>query len=267
MWARFRGPKSTIKKDAKPLNVDDEYARLSTEARQLHPWSLLFEPHKKNIATILDSIYTPGKSYSHDRHLKSLLNGYFEISTEAATLCDSLLKRINHVRSDYRHIQKVLIDERLSSNDIVSELRSLSLLFEPPFFDNPKFTWVHDEHSSMLQKQQHLGCGGNNKNKWWSRKVELATKGSYIVKRDLEIMSRLVWRVHDEIEHNKGMIKLCMKKREDNFSLQMVLKALKNNNYGFEKQVEELQQHVYLCLFTINRVKVLVIREILESKE
>ncbi|CAH9101659.1 unnamed protein product [Cuscuta europaea] len=259
MWARFRGPKSTVKKDCKPLNVNDEYAQLSMEARQLHPFMVSssdLEPHKEKIATILDSIDTPGKSYSH---LKSLLNGYFEISTEAATLCDSLLKSINHVQSDYRHIQKLLVDERLSSNDILSELHSLSFLF-----DNSRFTWVHN---SMLQNQQRLRCGNNNTNKWWSRKVELAAKGSYIVKRDLETMSRLMRQIHDEIEHNKGMIKLCMKKSEDNnFSLQMLFKAFKNNNYGFDKKVEELQQHVYLCLFTINRVKVLVIREILESK-
>ncbi|XP_055835068.1 UPF0496 protein At1g20180-like [Solanum dulcamara] len=94
--------------------------------------------------------------------------------------------------------------------------------------------------------------------------LDVATKGIYILNRDFDMISRLVTRLHDEIDHNKEIIRLCLDKREDRFSLQ-VLKELKKSNIGFKKQVEELEEHVYLCLLTINRARALVIKEIAKS--
>ncbi|OIT01414.1 PREDICTED: UPF0496 protein At1g20180-like [Nicotiana attenuata] len=91
--------------------------------------------------------------------------------------------------------------------------------------------------------------------------LDVAAKGTYILNRDFDTMSRLVDRLHDEIEHNKAMIQLCLDRKEDSISLQ-VLKELKKSNVGFRKQVEELEEHVYLCLLTINRARALVIKEI-----
>ncbi|XP_015170045.1 UPF0496 protein At3g49070-like [Solanum tuberosum] len=95
--------------------------------------------------------------------------------------------------------------------------------------------------------------------------LDIATKGTYILNRDFDMISRLVDRLHDEIDHNKEMIQLCLDKREDRFSLE-VLKELKKSNIGFKKQVEELEEHVYLCLLTINRARALVIKEIAKSR-
>ncbi|KAK6131445.1 hypothetical protein DH2020_034811 [Rehmannia glutinosa] len=67
-------------------------------------------------------------------------------------------------------------------------------------------------------------------------------------------MSRLVGQLEDEIEHNRAMIKFCLERREDRFCLQ-VLKEIKKYEFGFKKQVEELEEHVYLCLVTINRAR------------
>ncbi|MCD7447679.1 hypothetical protein HAX54_032872 [Datura stramonium] len=94
--------------------------------------------------------------------------------------------------------------------------------------------------------------------------LDVAAKGTYILNRDFDTMSRLVARLHDEIDHNKAMIQLCLDKREDRVSLE-VLKELRKSNIGFKKQVEELEEHVYLCLLTINRVRALVITEIAKS--
>ncbi|KAJ7974047.1 UPF0496 protein [Quillaja saponaria] len=91
--------------------------------------------------------------------------------------------------------------------------------------------------------------------------LDVAAKGTYILNRDFDTMSRLVARLHDEIEHNKEMIQFCLERKEDKFSLQIV-KELKKSENGFRKQVEELEEHVYLCLVTINRARALVIKEI-----
>ncbi|XP_062024089.1 UPF0496 protein At1g20180-like [Rosa rugosa] len=94
--------------------------------------------------------------------------------------------------------------------------------------------------------------------------LDVAAKGTYILNRDFDMMSRLVARLHDEVEHNKMMIHFCLERREEKYSLQVV-KELKKSNGGFRKQVEELQEHVYLCLVTINRARTMVTKEMTES--
>ncbi|KAL3504487.1 hypothetical protein ACH5RR_034328 [Cinchona calisaya] len=91
--------------------------------------------------------------------------------------------------------------------------------------------------------------------------IDVAAKGTYILNRDFDTMSRLVTRLHDEVEHNKAMIQFFLDRREDKYSLQ-ILKELKKSDFGFRKQVEELEEHVYLCLVTINRARALVVKEI-----
>ncbi|XP_068658213.1 UPF0496 protein At1g20180-like [Aristolochia californica] len=95
--------------------------------------------------------------------------------------------------------------------------------------------------------------------------LDVAAKGTYILNRDFDTMSRLVERLHDEIEHNKAIIRFCLERREDKFPLQEVVKELKKTDEAFMKQVEELEEHVYLCLVTINKARVLVIKEVTVS--
>ncbi|GFP86910.1 upf0496 protein at1g20180 [Phtheirospermum japonicum] len=91
--------------------------------------------------------------------------------------------------------------------------------------------------------------------------LDVAAKGAYILNRDFDTMSRLVDRLGDEVEHNKNMIRLCLDRSEDKLSFQ-VLKEIKKYEFGFKKQVEELEEHVYLCLVTINRARAMVVKEI-----
>ena len=73
--------------------------------------------------------------------------------------------------------------------------------------------------------------------------LDIAAKGTYILNRDFDTMSRLVARLHDEIEHSRAMVQFCLDRKEDKFSLQIV-KELKKSDVGFRKQVEELEEHV-----------------------
>lgn len=95
--------------------------------------------------------------------------------------------------------------------------------------------------------------------------LDIAARGTYILKRDFDTMSRLVARLHDEVEHNKTMIQFCMVRKEDRVSLQ-VLEAVKKSNNGFRKQVEELEEHVCFCLVTINRARALIVKEMKTSR-
>lgn len=96
------------------------------------------------------------------------------------------------------------------------------------------------------------------------QQLVVAAKATYILNRDFDTMSRLVARLRDEVEHDKAMIQFCLERKEDRFSFQ-VIKELKKSDSGFRKQVEELEEHVYLCLLTINRARALVIKEMTAS--
>ncbi|KAG6625987.1 hypothetical protein CIPAW_15G015500 [Carya illinoinensis] len=90
--------------------------------------------------------------------------------------------------------------------------------------------------------------------------IDVAAKGTYILNRSLDTVSRLVARLHDEVEHKKSMIEFFLERRDDTFSLQVV-KEIKKSDVGFRKQVQELEEHIYLSLVTINRARALVIKE------
>ncbi|XP_061352052.1 UPF0496 protein At1g20180-like [Gastrolobium bilobum] len=94
--------------------------------------------------------------------------------------------------------------------------------------------------------------------------LDIAAKGTYILNRDFDTMSRLVTRLHDEIEHNRAMVQFCLDRKDDKFSVQIV-KEIKKSDVGFKKQVEELEEHVYLGLVTINRARGLVIKEMTKT--
>ncbi|RDX64991.1 UPF0496 protein, partial [Mucuna pruriens] len=94
--------------------------------------------------------------------------------------------------------------------------------------------------------------------------LDLAAKGSYILNKDFDTMSRLVARLYDEIEHDRAMVQFCLDKKDEKFSLQIV-KELKKSDVGFRKLVEELKEHVYLCLVTINRARSLVVEEMTKT--
>ncbi|XP_061966939.1 UPF0496 protein At1g20180-like [Populus nigra] len=96
------------------------------------------------------------------------------------------------------------------------------------------------------------------------QQLDVAAKGTYLLNRDFDTISSLVSRLHDEVEHDKAMIQFCLERIEDKYSLQAI-KELKKSDIGFRKLLEELEEHLYLCLLTINRARALVIEEITAS--
>nr|GMD88709.1 UPF0496 protein At1g20180-like [Ipomoea batatas] len=302
MWALFRGAK-TIETDENQSedngrsfnNVNEEYlyafrtksySDFFLKAQELvkEPPShalaeILLEPGQETITAILDSSKFPD--------LKPLLSKFFEISAEASKFCTTLLGTINHLQSHYNFIQQALDDDRA-----VSELR---IILDNPFSDLEKqisFTRIRNEYSTMLLRLKSkrktvvtkmgpavLSIPLKPLKKLTNMRflkrgilrigeqLDVAAKGTYIVNTDLETISRLVWRLQDEMEHNKAIIKLCLDKKEDRFSVKVVvlMKEMKKNSVGLGKQVEELQQHLYLCLVTINRLRALLINQIAKS--
>ncbi|XP_041018038.1 UPF0496 protein At3g49070 isoform X1 [Juglans microcarpa x Juglans regia] len=97
--------------------------------------------------------------------------------------------------------------------------------------------------------------------------LDAAAKGTYILNRDLDTISQQVARLNDELEHMRAMVKFWIERKEDK-QLQAneeVARQLKKNDCSFREQLDELEEHLYLCFMTINRARNLVVKEIMQQ--
>ncbi|KAL2527330.1 UPF0496 protein [Abeliophyllum distichum] len=93
--------------------------------------------------------------------------------------------------------------------------------------------------------------------------LDAAAKGTYILIRDLDIISRLVARLNDELEHGHAAVQLWLQRGDDLLQANgKVANQLKRNDQSFTEQLDELEEHLYLCFMTINRARNLVIKEL-----
>uniref|UniRef100_A0A0E0KQK7 Uncharacterized protein n=1 Tax=Oryza punctata TaxID=4537 RepID=A0A0E0KQK7_ORYPU len=103
--------------------------------------------------------------------------------------------------------------------------------------------------------------------------LDTAAKGTYVLGRDLDTVSHLVARLSDGIERENAMARRCAERVADDvgggvvgggrfFPVQEMANELRRSCSSSRKLAEELEEHVCLCLATIHRARVLVIREI-----
>ncbi|KAF8027764.1 hypothetical protein BT93_E0631 [Corymbia citriodora subsp. variegata] len=93
--------------------------------------------------------------------------------------------------------------------------------------------------------------------------LDAAAKGTYILKRDMDTISRLVARINDELEHMRAMVRFWLD-RGGNKIQAGGKAALGENECNFAVQLDELEEHLYLCFMTINRARNLVVKELLD---
>ncbi|KAL1542878.1 UPF0496 protein-like protein [Salvia divinorum] len=87
--------------------------------------------------------------------------------------------------------------------------------------------------------------------------LDAAAKGVYILINDFDMMSRLVQRLRDEMEHRKFAAGVCVRKGKKE-----ALKEVVRDELGFLEQLEELEKQIYLCFLDINRSRKLLIQEL-----
>ncbi|XP_019177902.1 PREDICTED: UPF0496 protein At3g49070-like [Ipomoea nil] len=101
----------------------------------------------------------------------------------------------------------------------------------------------------------------------WSTQLDVAAKGAYILIKDLDTISRLVARLNDELEDMHVTARFWLEKSKDQLQAggEVAAQQLKKNDISFIEQLDELEEHLYLCFMTINRARSLVIKEISET--
>jgi hypothetical protein len=92
--------------------------------------------------------------------------------------------------------------------------------------------------------------------------LDVAAKGVYILINDFDTMSRMVKRLHDEVEHRNAVADICVKNGRYEI-LKEVVREFRVHESSFLEQLEELEEHIYLCFLTINKSRGLVIQEIM----
>ncbi|CAA0841758.1 Unknown protein [Striga hermonthica] len=251
---------------------------------------VLLQPGREAIASIFDSSSLFSKSTTLFKGLKSLLLDYFETSAESSDFCSRLLETLAHLRSDCRSTAGIIDAAADGGGDLLSR----AYLQNPfPNLNRQYVEHLRGRHSSVLRRLRSgrsqaawrfklarllkrvstvgsavLGIPAGEPGRFDVRfmgraagQLDAAAKGAYILSRDFETMSRLAGRVGDEVEHGKAMIRLCLDRREDKVCL-LALKEMRKDGFGLRRRVEELEEHVYLCLVTINRARAMLAKEI-----
>ncbi|KAK9026205.1 hypothetical protein V6N11_039050 [Hibiscus sabdariffa] len=95
--------------------------------------------------------------------------------------------------------------------------------------------------------------------------LDISAKGIYILINDFDTISRLAWRLHDEIEHRKSVANMCIKNGKTEV-LKEVVREFCMLDSSFLEQLKELEEQTKLCFHTINRSRQRVIEEIVDSQ-
>lgn len=110
--------------------------------------------------------------------------------------------------------------------------------------------------------------GLRNKLTKTAARLDVAAKGTYILSRDLDTISRLVTRINDEVEHVRAMAEFWAGRGSGRVrASEEVARELKRCEESFSEELDELEEHIYLCFMTINRARNLVVREILDPDD
>ncbi|KAJ8554407.1 hypothetical protein K7X08_025085 [Anisodus acutangulus] len=177
--------------------------------------------------------------------------------------CSQLLKRLelrrDRTKAKLRLINKfkrgsvVFVMALTVSLTVIVATHALALLVAAPFVTAVSF---------KLMSTKKLAS--------WSAQLDIAAKGTYILIRDLDTISRLVGRLNDKLEDLLAIVRFWLERGGDPVQLQLqasgeVARQLKKNYANFVEQLDELEEHLYLCFMTINRARNLVITEIMNS--
>ncbi|KAK6115716.1 hypothetical protein DH2020_007985 [Rehmannia glutinosa] len=94
--------------------------------------------------------------------------------------------------------------------------------------------------------------------------LDVAARGAFIMINDFDTVSRIVKRLHDEMEHRKFVADICVRNKGKNEMLKEVVKEFQMHESCFLEELEELEKQIYLCFLDINRSRRLLVKEMVK---
>ncbi|KAI6688378.1 hypothetical protein NL676_025206 [Syzygium grande] len=100
------------------------------------------------------------------------------------------------------------------------------------------------------------------------KQLDVTAKVVYILTNDMDTVSRFAGRLHDEVEHGRSRALMVVRNyaKKGDIVREVVNEVFDAHNARFLELLEELEEHIYLCLLTMNRSRGLVVEEILTSQ-
>ncbi|KAF7821855.1 UPF0496 protein [Senna tora] len=189
--------------------------------------------------------------------LVKLSNSLSRVRATQSQCCD-LLKRLelrrDKVRTKLRLIAKLKCGSAFFLVTITSSLivvvlaHGLALLVAVPGFVVSLMDLASEKKLARVMTQ-----------------LDAATKGTYILNKDLETISQLMARLNDEMEHMRTVINFWVERKEDQFQANgEVAQLMKKSQCSLSDQLDELEEHLYLCFMNINRARDLVFKQIMD---
>ncbi|XP_060675721.1 UPF0496 protein At3g49070 [Ziziphus jujuba] len=177
--------------------------------------------------------------------------------------CSELLKRLEssrnktqtklHLLNKFKHSSAFVLVALTTSLSVIVVTHALSLVIAMPSLIVASLELASSRKLARVIAQ-----------------LDSAAKGTYILNRDLDTISRIVTRLNDELEHMRGMAKFWVERGEGRVRVRAtgeVARQLKENDSRFREQLDELEEHLYLCFMTINRARNLVVKEIVDPDQ
>ncbi|KAL2334250.1 hypothetical protein Fmac_015463 [Flemingia macrophylla] len=94
------------------------------------------------------------------------------------------------------------------------------------------------------------------------RQLDAAARCAYVLSNDLGTIDALVSRLRAAVEADKVLVRLGLERENERYLVQEVIKQLWKSHQGFLLQIEELEEHIFLCFYNINKARLLVLQEI-----
>ncbi|ESW23706.1 hypothetical protein PHAVU_004G069400 [Phaseolus vulgaris] len=90
------------------------------------------------------------------------------------------------------------------------------------------------------------------------RQLDAAAKCAYVLSNDLGTIDALVSRLRAAVEGDKVLVGLGLERGNERYLVEEVIKQLWKSHQGFLRQVEDLEEHIFLCFYNINKARLLV---------
>ncbi|CAN0908967.1 UPF0496 protein At1g20180 [Linum grandiflorum] len=116
----------------------------------------------------------------------------------------------------------------------------------------------------LRRKKPHVYAATTSTESRLCAQLDIAAKGMFFLVNDFDSISRLVTSLSNEVEHRKVLAGMCVRNKNGEL-LKQVVRELIAYDDCYSEQLEELEQHVYLCFHTINRSRRFLLQELMKE--